>query len=314
MRRGKAEAGVATALAAFMAVCRFIPGFARLWTRNIALPFLTWLHGATASLPFPLLEPAAIVLLAFALWDLIKLRFRRFLRLALLVITGFALLWYPLCFDAPTPVTAAEPAALESFCLRTMEELTDLPPFPAPADILRDAPRSAGLPDARVKAVRWPEWMRGLGISGLFAPWTGEALVSPELPVGLLPFTAVHELMHLRGIADEGSANLAAWERCMAQGGIFAASARLWALGPPGGDRRRRAGAGAGRHAVFPAGADARPFPACPVPYLPAAFHGDRRRQHELRCPGGPAGRARLIFPPFCGIIRYGTTSLGGSM
>ena len=46
----------------------------------------------------------------------------------------------------------------------------------------------------------------------------------------LIPFTAVHELMHLGGIADEGAANIAAWERCLAAGGPFADSARLWAL------------------------------------------------------------------------------------
>ena len=230
MRRGKAEVGMAAALAAFMAACRFIPGFARLWTSHIALPALTRLHGATASLPFPLMEPAAVILLAFTLRDLVGLRFRRALRRMLLAAAGFALLWYPLCFDAPTPVSAADPAALEQLCLQTMDGLTGLPAFPSLEDTLRDAPLAAGLPDARVKAVRWPEWMRAAGISGLFAPWTGEALVSPELPAALLPFTAVHELMHLQGIADEGSANLAAWERCMDRGGSFAASAQLWAL------------------------------------------------------------------------------------
>jgi len=36
--------------------------------------------------------------------------------------------------------------------------------------------------------------------------------------------------MHLAGVADEGEANIAAWESCQAAGGAFADSARLWAL------------------------------------------------------------------------------------
>ena len=72
--------------------------------------------------------------------------------------------------------------------------------------------------------------MRRLGVCGLFSPWTGEAVVDGELAPALLPFTAVHELMHLTGIADEGAANAAAYARCLAAGGPFADSARLWAL------------------------------------------------------------------------------------
>jgi len=41
---------------------------------------------------------------------------------------------------------------------------------------------------------------------------------------------AVHESMHLRGYAGEGAANIAAWNECMARGGAYAESARLWAL------------------------------------------------------------------------------------
>ena len=67
-------------------------------------------------------------------------------------------------------------------------------------------------------------------VSGLFVPLTGEALVDAGTPASLLPFTAVHELTHLAGIADEGAANIEAWRRCMAAGGAFADSARLWTL------------------------------------------------------------------------------------
>ena len=88
----------------------------------------------------------------------------------------------------------------------------------------------AGLVGARVKAAGHVGWMRALRVAGLFSPWTGEAVVDPGASPWLIPFTAVHELMHLQGIADEGAANVAAWRRCAAAGGAFADSARLWAL------------------------------------------------------------------------------------
>jgi len=72
--------------------------------------------------------------------------------------------------------------------------------------------------------------MNVLGLSGLYSPWTAEALVHPSLSPASLPFTACHELMHRLGIADEGQANIAAWEACRQAGGQASASADLWAL------------------------------------------------------------------------------------
>ena len=45
-----------------------------------------------------------------------------------------------------------------------------------------------------------------------------------------MPYVAVHEFMHTLGHADEGQTNLAAWEECLRRGGVYADSARLWAL------------------------------------------------------------------------------------
>ena len=86
------------------------------------------------------------------------------------------------------------------------------------------------LPAGAVKTARYPEWMTALGISGLYSPWTGEAIVSPLAAPAALTFTACHELMHLAGIADEGQANIAAWSACHRLGGETADSADLWAL------------------------------------------------------------------------------------
>lgn len=211
-----------------MAAFRAWPGLAGAWAEGVALPLLQGLHRMSAALPFPLLEPLALLLT-------IALLRRRFRAMALALILGmYGLLWYPGYFAAPAPRYAAPaprydaPADAERLCLQLTDALNASalafePPFDAAGAV-------AGLPWARVKPARYPEWMRAMDIEGLFAPWTGEALADPGAPPGSLPFTCVHELMHLKGIADEGQANIAAYRLCVEKGGMYADSARLWAL------------------------------------------------------------------------------------
>ena len=201
-------------LAAWLMACRWVPGLAEKWHMAVALPALRALHRASSAFPFPLLEPLALAVPIIAL-------VRRRMARALLAIAGiYALLWYPAYWaEAPEVFPIADAAALETLC----GDLTDRLKGPAP-DL--DGTAEA-LP---VKLARYPEWMSALGIAGLFSPWTGEALADPEAAPEARPFTCVHELAHLEGIADEGAANLAAWEKCLNAGGPFADSARLWAL------------------------------------------------------------------------------------
>lgn len=204
-----------------MAVFRAWPDLAGAWAEGVALPLLQGLHRMSAALPFPVLEPLALLLL-------MGLLRRRSRALALTFILGmYGLLWYPAYFAAPAPQCDA-PADPERLCVLLTDALNASalafePPFDAAGTV-------AGLPGARVKPARWPEWMRAMDIEGLFAPWTGEALADADAPPGSLPFTCVHELMHLKGIADEGQANISAYRLCLEAGGMFADSARLWAL------------------------------------------------------------------------------------
>ena len=173
------------------------------------------LHRLTAQVCFPVMEPLTL--------GLVLLPRRRW---AMILPVMLMALWLPRYFN---PVASYEvPEDVEGLCIQLIGELNEAPlAFDEPFDTAGEA---AGLPWARVKPVRYPEWMRALGLAGLFCPWTGEAVVDPGAPPGYLPFTCVHELMHLRGIADEGQANIEAYQACMEYGGMYADSARLWAL------------------------------------------------------------------------------------
>ncbi|MDT8341480.1 MAG: DUF3810 family protein, partial [Longimicrobiales bacterium] len=60
-----------------------------------------------------------------------------------------------------------------------------------------------------VKTVGATWILDALDLSGVYAPWTGEAHVSASLPSMVLPATAGHEQAHQRGIARENEATFA---------------------------------------------------------------------------------------------------------
>ena len=213
-------------IAAFMAVFRAAPVFSALWQAHIARPVLLAMHRATAPLSFPVLEPLALAALALCVCRHPMARLRRLTWIAAAL---FALLWYPAYWGQPAvEYPPADAPALERLCLALIGAESVDPVRPdAWEDRLAEV---SGLNGVTVKRARYPEWMRRLGITGLFSPWTGEALIDGALAPELQPFTCVHELMHLRGLADEGAANIAAYRACTDRGGFLARSARLWAL------------------------------------------------------------------------------------
>ncbi len=242
-RVGAAVTGLA---GLFTLGCVASADFARAALNGVSLPVARALHRLTAPVPFPVVEPLALGLLAVAVHALLRalssaalrrsmkplMRFVAGLLCGIILLTStLALLWGPasaLPFEAPPPPEADR---LEWLCGALIDALNASPlVFPDAGESLSLAPSVAGPSERAVKAVRWPEWMRLSHICGLFVPLTGEALVDAGAPAPLVPFTAVHELMHLAGVADEGAANIEAWRRCMASGGAFADSARLWAL------------------------------------------------------------------------------------
>ena len=245
-RLGRWAVCIICALILFVLACRAFPAFSRAALDRVSIPAMAALHGFTARVPFPVAEPVALILISSLLSGLVYAFFlslssrgldplRRWYSaltaVALVLFAALILLWVPARAQPVSPVPEPNGEQLTRLCETLIEALNRSPlDFPTPREALARAPAAAGLPDCAVKAVRYPEWMDLCNAWGLFIPLTGEALADADEPAPLIPFTAVHELMHLEGIADEGAANVAAWSRCMDAGGPFADSARLWVL------------------------------------------------------------------------------------
>ena len=54
-----------------------------------------------------------------------------------------------------------------------------------------------------------------MGVSGIYSPFTIEANVNGIMPGLEMPFTACHELSHLKGFMNEGEANYIGWLACI---------------------------------------------------------------------------------------------------
>ena len=188
------------------------------WRDWVVVPILNLLSGASARLSFSCAEWILPALFC-ALLALCK---RRAARALLCLCLVPVLLWCSLFFcAAEAPGSSADAQPLEAMCAALVDRLNARPL----------AFSGSTSDDSRVKTANFPFWMRLMNISGIFIPITGEILISPDAAPAALPFTIVHEKMHLRGIADEGEANIAAYRECRAAGGEAADSADLWALG-----------------------------------------------------------------------------------
>lgn len=207
----------AAALALFLMI-RTAPPFARFWAQNVSIPVLQTISGFGATLPFSMLEWGAAIMGIPLLCGMMRRQLRRtaaWMLTALILI--FLAIWQPL-YSLPSPAYAADTHQMAA-AAGLLIERTNL-----------EAPVIPRLDDLPAKPVRFPSWMRIAGISGFASFLTGEGFYDPNLPHCALPFVAVHESMHLQGIADEGAANIAAWQDCMDRGGAYAWSARIWGL------------------------------------------------------------------------------------
>lgn len=213
------------------ALVRLLPGFAARWSAWVARPMLQTISLFGGRLPFSLMERGALALLiALGIGFIYRLcrqglmhaivhLLRRICTILLALIWLTAALWFPLYFaEAPLQISVTA-GQLTASCSALIDGLS--------ASSLDFSTLPDDLP---AKHSAFPFWMDALNLAGFASFLSGEALISPELPGAAVPFVAVHEYMHTLGHADEGATNLAAWEECLRRGGLYADSARLWAL------------------------------------------------------------------------------------
>jgi len=193
----------------------------KFWKNLVSLPILRVLNNTLGALPFSVLEWGILALIFFMLIILIKTGPRAAAivigKTILTMATLFTFLWLPL-YEKHPPVTATA----AQMTVLTQSLIRDFNQNPPDFSILPD--------DLPGKTAAFPFWMRRMNVSGFYSFLTGEILLSPDLPNALLPFTAVHESVHASGVADEGSCNILAYKSCMEKGGVYASSAKVWAL------------------------------------------------------------------------------------
>ena len=231
-------AGILAALSVlFPFACRLFPPLAQGWLQTVFAPLSDVLSTLASPCPFPLAEPLLLLLAAMLLFLLFRARRSACLLLSFLL-AGYALMWAP-ADSLPARYAVGgnvDAAALAAVCEVLTGRLNTCEGFALPAGLSAQALEAARLADTPIpvhaapKPARYPEWMRALSLAGLYVPWTAEAIYDPTAPAAAQPFTAVHELMHMGGVADEGQANIYAYIACQRYGGAFARSADLWAL------------------------------------------------------------------------------------
>lgn len=236
------------AIAAALSIVFALSGTAAAWfSRNVSLPLSGVIARVTSMTDWPVGEtillfamPAVIALIG---WAVMRRRAPREAAFALSIIfLMYAVLWVPQCFvpaketesyEASRLVNLAEALAAQAEELRddayAAPEASKTEIFAAARNAV-DALQLSDRPLYAPKISRFPKVLQALKIGGLYAPWTGEAIISPKEPLFTLPFLAAHELAHAAGIAREDEANFAAYRACMTGDARFQYAGTIYAL------------------------------------------------------------------------------------
>ena len=142
-------------------------------------------------------------------------------------------LWFSNAFYAPyQEKTDYSVNALTQLCEQLISQTNALytPEFDK-EKILLDAPDVMNVRNAKAIYFKYPEIMDFLNLSGVFIPFTGQAVINESECDFLMPFVCAHELSHRKGILNEGQANMHAFVSCMESGErSFQYSAIVYAL------------------------------------------------------------------------------------
>ncbi|MDO4546606.1 MAG: DUF3810 family protein [Clostridia bacterium] len=198
--------------------------------KNLSIPVMNMLGSICSAVDFSVGEMALLtplVLIAAAVAGAIVCRKRRkaaarFAKPAIGVICAFllsyALIWLPLStysrFDGE--YARPEPEGLYIMSIEFIQKANEQREYYSPqlefvasrvADDLYDLTGRKSV----IKTSRMPWWMRKLSLAGICLPWSGEAVVRPDIPAVALPFVMAHEGAHQIGYGPEAEANYAAY-------------------------------------------------------------------------------------------------------
>lgn len=240
-------------------------GYANFVADAVSRPAAKLLSNLTTRVSFPLAEALALLFALWAAFGLIKSAaqsltqksvkpvsgFAQSLALTVsLVMLSYALLWSPIYHLEPL----AEQLHYESDAQYTLSELVGLcrdlsaqanqlreraaaamPPYGEPelierAQLALSQVEALSLSPKPVKLARYPEFFKRLGMAGVYAPWTGEAIISGSEPALSLPFLVAHESSHQLGFAREDEANYVAYLACAEGDEYFQYSGAMYAL------------------------------------------------------------------------------------
>jgi multisubunit Na+/H+ antiporter MnhB subunit len=227
--------------AALLIASRNIGGFAEWYSVNIYSVITGTIGRLTGAAPFSVAEAAVCILPFIILADIVRCRKR--LRAALLHIVLIASVLFFLyaancginyhrnSFVDQEALSSAEftEEQLADFCgyiTDKIEECESESAYPQGKELAaaarlalnqlsEDYPSLRGYYPAPKQLTLLSRAFSSMGVSGIYSPFTVEANINGEMPGMEKPFTACHELSHLRGYMNEGEANYIGWLACI---------------------------------------------------------------------------------------------------
>ena len=215
------------------AAAKYVNGFAEWYSVNIYSLITGTAGRLTGTVPFSFAEAAVCILPLFFIVDIVRCRkrLRKVLSHILLIVSVLFFLYAANCgvnyhrntFVDSKALSEAEftEEQLADFCeyiISRLEESGPDPDYPQNRD-LTDAARASmnklsekypslgGYYPAPKQLSILSGAFSAMGVSGIYSPFTVEANINGEMPDMEKPFTACHELSHLRGYMNEGEAN-----------------------------------------------------------------------------------------------------------
>lgn len=223
------------------AAAKYVNGFAEWYSVNIYSLITGTAGRLTGTVPFSFAEAAVCILPLFFIVDIVRCRkrLRKVLSHILLIVSVLFFLYSANCgvnyhrntFVDSKALSEAEftEEQLADFCeyiISRLEESGPDPDYPQNRD-LTDAARASmnklseqypslvGYYPAPKQLSILSGAFSAMGVSGIYSPFTVEANINGEMPDMEKPFTACHELSHLRGYMNEGEANYIGWLACI---------------------------------------------------------------------------------------------------